>query len=97
MSATVKQILASEEKLNDVARAAFDSVNTNKTGEINYTELEAVMIQVSKDLGTKPPTSEDVSEVLNHLDTNKDGVISFNEFKVLIRDVLNAMVKQLDK
>ena len=96
MSATVKQILASEEKLNDVARAAFDSVNTNKTGEINYSELEAVMIQVSKDLGTKPPTSEDGMEVFNHLDIDKSGKIDFSEFKVLIKDVLNAMVKKLD-
>ena len=96
MSATVKQILASEEKLNDVARAAFDSVNTNKTGEINYSELEAVMIQVSKDLGTQPPSANDVNEVIKHLDTNKDGVISFDEFKVLIKDVLNAMIKQME-
>ena len=96
MSATLKQILASEEKLNEVVRAAFDSVNTDKSGEITHSQIEAVMTQVSKDLGTQPPSANDVNEVIKHLDTNKDGVISFDEFKVLIKDVLNAMVKKLD-
>lgn len=97
MVEVIKEILADEKKLNEVVKVAFDSVNSDKTGEINHSQFEAVMIQVSKDLGTEPPSSEEVNEVIKHLDTNKDGLISFEEFKVLIKDVLNAMIKQLEK
>ena len=50
------------------------------------------MQQISGDLGTEPPSAEEVKEVLQHLDTDKSGKIDFNEFLVLIRDVLKAMV-----
>ena len=43
-------------------------------------------------MGADPPTKEDVMEVLEHLDEDKSGKIDFNEFKVLIRDVLEAML-----
>ena len=52
------------------------------------------MQQISGDLGTEPPTKEEVQEVLQHLDTDKSGKIDFNEFVVLIRDVLKAMVSK---
>ena len=97
MAETLKEILANESKFNEVVKAAFDSVDTDKSGEIDHSEIEAVMKQVSKDLGTQPPSSDDVNEVIKHLDTNKDGLISFEEFKVLIKDVLNAMIKQLEQ
>ena len=49
------------------------------------------MQQISGDLGAEPPSKEEVMEVLNHLDTDKSGKIDFNEFLVLIKDVLKAM------
>ena len=97
MVEVIKEILADEKKLNEVVKVAFDSVNSDKTGEINHSQFETVMIQVSKDLGTEPPSSEEVNEVIKHLDTNKDGFISLDEFKVLIIDILNSMIKQLEK
>jgi Ca2+-binding EF-hand superfamily protein len=97
MTETLKRILDDDKKLEEVAKVAFDSVNTDKSGQINYSELESVMTQISNDLGTEPPTSDDVKEVLKHLDTDKNGLIDFNEFKVLITDVLNAMIKEMNK
>ena len=97
MTETLKRILEDEKKLEEVAKVAFDSVDTDKSGQINYSELENVMTQISNDLGTEPPTSDDVKEVLKHLDTDKNGLIDFNEFKVLITDVLNAMIKEMNK
>ena len=51
------------------------------------------MAQISGDLGAEPPSKEEVKEVLAHLDTDHSGKIDFNEFKVLIRDVLKAMIE----
>ena len=94
MSKAIKDILANEKKFNEVAKVAFDSVDTDKSGQIDGNELEKVMVQIASDMGADPPTKEDVMEVLEHLDEDKSGKIDFNEFKVLIRDVLEAMLEE---
>jgi Ca2+-binding EF-hand superfamily protein len=73
---------------------AFESVDTDKSGQIDGNELEKVMVQIALDMGAEPPTKEDVFEVLEHLDADKSGKIDFDEFKVLIRDVLEAMLDE---
>lgn len=93
MSKAIKDILSNEKKFNEVARVAFDSVDTDKSGQIDAQELEKVMVQIATDMGADPPTKEDVLEVLEHLDSDKSGKISFDEFKVLIKDVLEAMLE----
>ena len=93
MSDQIKAILNDEKKLNEVAKVAFDSVDTDKSGQIDEYELDKVMAQISDDLGAEPPSKEEVKEVLAHLDTDHSGKIDFNEFKVLIRDVLKAMIE----
>ena len=50
------------------------------------------MEQISKDMGAEPPSKEDVKEVMDHLDSDHNGTIDFEEFTVLIKDVLQAMV-----
>lgn len=94
MSKAIKEILANEKKFTEVAKVAFDSVDTDKSGQIDGNELEKVMVQIASDMGADPPTKEDVMEVLEHLDEDKSGKIDFNEFKVLIRDVLEAMLDE---
>ena len=94
MSKAIKDILANEKKFNEVAKVAFDSVDTDKSGQIDGNELEKVMVQIASDMGADPPTKEDVMEVLEHLDEDNSGKIDFNEFKVLIRDVLEAMLDE---
>jgi Ca2+-binding EF-hand superfamily protein len=93
MSKAIKDILSNEKKFTEVAKVAFDSVDTDRSGQIDAAELEKVMVQIASDMGADPPSKEDVQEVLEHLDTDKSGKISFEEFKILIKDVLEAMVE----
>jgi Ca2+-binding EF-hand superfamily protein len=93
MSKDIRNILSSDKKFTEVAKVAFDSVDTDKSGTIDASELEKVMIQIASDMEAEAPTKEDVQEVLEHLDTDKSGKIDFNEFKILIRDVLEAMLE----
>jgi len=94
LSKAIKDILSNDKKFTEVAKVAFDSVDTDKSGQIDAQELEKVMVQIATDMGADPPTKEDVMEVLEHLDSDKSGKISFEEFKVLIRDVLEAMLEE---
>ena len=88
---SIKDIINDEKKLREVARVAFESVDTDKSGQIDNAELAKVMEGISNDLGVAPPSKAEVDEVLTHLDTDKLGKIDFDEFVVLIKDVLTAM------
>ena len=88
---SIKDIINDEKKLREVARVAFESVDTDKSGQIDNNELGTIMEGISKDLGVAPPTKAEINEVLQHLDTDKSGKIDFDEFVVLIKDVLTAM------
>ena len=90
---SLKEFLQDEEKIREVARAAFDSVDTDKSGEIDNKELTILMQGISKDLGIEPPSQEEVDEVLKELDTDHSGKIDFNEFVVLIKDVFNSIAE----
>ncbi len=93
MSKAIKDILKNDKKFTEVAKVAFDSVDSDKSGTIDANELEKVMVQIANDMGADPPTKEDVLEVMEHLDVDHSGKIDFNEFKVLIKDVLEAMLE----
>ena len=90
---SIKDIINDESKLREVARVAFESVDTDKSGQIDNVELSKVMEGISNDLGVAPPSQEEVDEVLKHLDTDHSGKIDFDEFVVLIKDVLTAMAE----
>jgi len=89
----IKEILKDEAKLNEIAKAAFESVDTDGSGFIEEAELKVVMSSVARDIGMPEPSDSDVSEVLRELDTNRDGRVSQDEFKVLIRQVLELMLQ----
>ena len=84
----------SDKKLKEVAKVAFDSVDVNHSGTIDSQELEKLMIKFATDMGADAPTKDVVTEVLNRLDTDKSGQIDFNEFQVLIRELLEAMTNK---
>ena len=90
---SIKDILNDENKLNEITKTSFDIVDIDKSGTIDEFELEKILAQISSDMGADPPTREDVKDVLKYLDTDKSGKIDFEEFKVLIKDVLESMIQ----
>lgn len=93
MPKAIDEILKDDKKFTEVAKLAFDSVDTDKSGQIDASELEKIMCQIATDMGTDPPSKKDVMEVLEYLDEDNSRKISFDEFKKLIRDVLTAMLE----
>ncbi|OMJ66381.1 hypothetical protein SteCoe_32507 [Stentor coeruleus] len=92
--AEIQAILRDERKLHEIAKAAFDAVDNDHSGFIDEPELKTVMCSVAGDIGMDQPSDSDVRDVLRELDTNRDGRISLDEFKVLIKQVLELMANQ---
>ena len=95
MAEIYKQILENEDKLNEITRVAFDNVNTSKSGEIDKEQLHLMINQICSDLSNELPTDKEIDEIFDYLDSNKKGSLSFEDFKILIKDVINSMVEQL--
>ena len=58
MAEAYVKILEDEEKLDEIAKIAFDNVNTNKSGEIDKSQLESMMNQIFSDLSNELPTKK---------------------------------------
>jgi len=49
------------------------------------------MISISEAFGVQPPEMNAVQEVMQELDLNKDGVLSFEELKPTIIDIIKTL------
>ena len=94
--AEVEKVLNNEEQLTQLCKAAFDSVDEDGSGYLEKPEMMKVMGQVAGDVGCEPPSEQQVEEVMKELDQNQDGKISFEEFKVLIVEVLKGLVAEME-
>jgi Ca2+-binding EF-hand superfamily protein len=87
----IRTILNDEAKLQALSKAAFDNVDVNNSGVIDETELGLIMQQISLECEIPNPTESDVREVMNELDANRDGRLTFDEFSKFMRLVLTLM------
>ena len=88
----IKALLNDEQKFTALATAAFNEVDADKSGKIDASELETLIGKFSGDIGLPPPPKEDVDGIFAALDTDQSGTLTIDEFKVLIRAVLEALV-----
>lgn len=89
--AEIDAIINDEQKLLDITRAVFAECDKSGDGKITRPELKEAMITVAGEAGMPEPGDHQVDEVLRALDTNRDGTLTLQEFKVLIRAVLIAL------
>mmetsp|Transcript_12679 Transcript_12679/g.12752 ORF Transcript_12679/g.12752 Transcript_12679/m.12752 type:complete len:121 (-) Transcript_12679:324-686(-) len=67
-------------------KRAFDFFDTDRSGSITLTELTAVL-----------GNTANAKEILSELDINKDGVVSYEEFKAMMQGITpnSARFRQL--
>lgn len=89
----VQAVLDDPNELELVAKLAFAQIDTDKNGFIDRRELEALMKKVAQDCRIPIPNSSDVEDAMKAMDTNGDGQLSFDEFKVLVILILRAIAE----
>ena len=95
MAELYKSMLENDVKFDKISKIAFDNVNNDKSGAINKEQLEKLMNQISTDLGYDIPLANEVDEVFDYLDKDKKGFLSYDDFKVLMKDIFKAIIQQL--
>jgi len=83
--AKLEAMLKNEALIKATARNIFKSFDTDADGNLDRNELEKIYEKFATDLGITPPPKEEIDDVYNHMDHDKDGVISLDEFVVLFR------------
>ena len=95
MTDSISTIINDETQFNEFSKKLFDSVDTDKSGEIDITELETLMNSIAKEMGCDSLSKEDIQQGFDELDTDKSGSISFEEFKSLAKDLIDSMLLKL--
>jgi calcium-dependent protein kinase len=84
----VRAAVSKEKFLNEnVLRFAFRYFDKDGSGEITFDEIEAVFKESITD---KNKVHESLAQIINEVDANGDGVISFSEFA----DIMKKMLKK---
>ena len=73
-------LLKNRTKLESTAKKGFDEVDTNRSGKIDFEEVESVLKSFARNNGLLPPSAKDVEDVYTQLDIDKSGKIDYNEF-----------------
>lgn len=68
-----------------VLKYAFNFFDKDESGEINYWEIEELLKDDVKD---KEALNENVIQIIKEVDSNLDGKINFNEFKICMNKLI---------
>ena len=90
---SLREIISDKEKVRQINKAVFGTVDIDQSSFIERNELEAIMQTVAKDLKVPPPSKDEVDDILKEFDVDKDGKISLEEFQGLIEQVLTVMAQ----
>ena len=92
MQKRAKDALNKKDIFLKISRAAFDDINIDVSEEIDLDEFGKIMIKIANQLGTIPPSKDDIKEIFDNIDTDHSGEIDFNEFQVLIKNILTSIM-----
>ena len=89
---SIKNYMNYESTLEEIARYAFDSVDFNKSSQIETKELSKVIKDISNNLEVLQPSQEEINEVLKRLKIGSSGIINFDEFFVIIKCIFGEKI-----
>ena len=87
----ILNIIANDEQLSAVTAAVFTQADTDGSGHINRSELKTALVDVANGLNIPPPTEAEIDKAFTALDVNRDGHLSVEEFKVVVKETLEAI------
>jgi Ca2+-binding EF-hand superfamily protein len=93
---SIQEILNDKEKIRMITKAAFDQLDVRKAGALDKNDMEAHLINISKDLNMKKPTKEELDGLMKELDKKKDGKLDMEEFEYLVEEIMNCMAESLE-
>ena len=79
--------IMNEKIFGPIVDKTFQEADINHNGFIEKKELAILLKKIRDNLGFPPPTEEDIQNEMKRLDKNKDGKLSKDEFRVLVKEL----------
>lgn len=95
MREEVKKKVLDESVFGPMVDDLFNSADTDKSGFIDRAELKKLLAELGQILEIPPPSDNDVENELKRLDDNKDGKISKQEFRKLVKELVLLVVENI--
>ena len=76
-----------DKTFDEMVETTFKNADLNKNSTIERNELAVLLKSIYGTLGINPPEESEIDQEFNRLDENKDGKLSKEEFKILVRDL----------
>ena len=88
LNKTVNELLKDENQFEITLKNAFMSLDNNENKLLDFNEVEGLLISFSKQNNLPKPTKKETQNAFNIIDTNKDGKINLDEFKIFFKKYL---------
>lgn len=91
----VKQQIMQESVFGPMVDKTFADADLDKSGFVEKAELAILLKSIHATLNIPAPTEEEINNELKRLDLNKDGKISKEEFRTLVKDLTMFTIDQI--
>ena len=91
----VKQQIMQESVFGPMVDKTFSDADLDKSGFVERAELAILLKSIHATLNIPAPTEEEINNELKRLDLNKDGKISKEEFRTLVKDLAMFTIDQI--
>lgn len=90
----IRDLLKNPDHVKEICKAAFDEIDTDKLGRAEQSYLPRLLMNVSTQAQIDPPTETEVLMMMEKIDPNMDGQITFDTFSGLIFEILNSIASK---
>ena len=90
--AVIREIISDEVKLHCIVKGLFDQFDSRGIEKLNGEELFGLLKYVCQESSWKPPLMSEVRDIMKEFDVDRDGYITYNEFKYLMKRILMSSI-----
>lgn len=88
----LRHIINTPKELRKISLLAFNCIDLDRSGTISENELHSLMADLARRIGCPAPSMPEVEGAMRAMDHNNDGLISVDEFTVLIKELILMII-----
>lgn len=90
----LQDFLSDQAQVDQIAKGAFEKIDKDSRGYLDESQIELVLNGITTQFNAPAPTKDQVQQAMTGIDTDKDGRVSYAEFKTLLVEVLKVFAAQ---
>lgn len=88
----IREIVEDDVKLHCIVKGLFDQYDLRGSEKLNSEELFALLKFVCQESSWKAPLMSEVRDIMKEFDLDRDGLITYVEFKYLMKRILMSSI-----